>query len=161
MKRFTFVLTAILLLFAFCAHAESDVVTLDDVLFREAKDALLLFEAGDFEGAGSLLKFADSEELQKFVTGNFTTLGNEPVQTTVSVAWWTGNSWQVAVPLHEPVSPDVEVLVLMTNDIDCAAFCGYRYADWGYVEEALAACDYVIWNEEYVETESMIIYTDD
>ncbi len=161
MKRFISIIIALFVMLGCCAYAESTIAPLDDALFDDAKEALVLFEAGDYEAASALLGFATADELMKFVTGNYSTFGNSPVQTKVSVAWWTGSAWLVAVPLCEPASPEVEVLVLMTNDIDCSAFCGYRYATWGDIEEALAACDYVIWNEEYIESKSMIIYTDD
>ena len=161
MKKIISIFAAILLVMSCWAYAENGVIALDDSLFATAKDALILFENGDYDGAAGLLAFGTPEEFEKFVCGNFKTLGESPVQTIVSVAWWNGGAWQVAVPLHEPVSGDIETLVLVTDNIDCTTFCGYRYADWKYVETELTRSDYVLWNEEYVAVESMIIYTDD
>ena len=161
MKKFIAIMVSLLLTISCWAYAESGVIALDDSLFRAAKDTLLLFEKNDFEGAASLLAFGTADEFEKFVSGNYKTFGAEPVQTVVSVAWLNGGAWQIAVPLHEPVSGDIETLVLVTDNIDCTAFCGYRYADWEYVETEISCSDYVIWNEEYVAAESMIIYTDD
>jgi len=161
MKRSLLLILALIMAFSVCAHAESGVVPLNDRLFKDAKESLLLFEAGDHAAAAELLGFGTAEEFEKFIRGNFTTFGTEPVQTKVAVAWWNGSAWTMAVPLHEPSSPDVEVLVLVTNNIDCSAFCGYRYAEWSEIETELAGCDYVVWNEEYIEDASMVIYMDD
>lgn len=161
MKKILCIIAALAMVCSLSAGAESTVLELDELLFADAKQALTLFEAGDYETAASLLEFADAVELEKFITGNYTTFGTEPVQTEVSVAWWTGSAWLIAVPLHEPAAPEVETLVLLTSNIDCSAFCGYTYALWGDIETALTECDYVIWNEEYTEDESMVIYMDD
>ena len=159
MKRFLAMILAAAALFC-TAAAESTVIELNEQLFADAKQALTLFAEGDYETAAELLKFADATEFEKFITGNYTTFGAGPVQTVVSAAMWTGSAWAVAVPLYEPSVPEIETLVLITNNIDCAAFTGYTYALWGDVETALAQCDYVIWNEEYTAEESMVIYMD-
>lgn len=160
MKKIISIIAILSLLFSFAAFGESAVIELDEQLFADAKQALVYFEAADYESAAVLLEFADAAELEKFITGNYTTFGAEPVQTTVSVAWWTGSAWILAVPLYEPGTPEVETLVLLTGP-DCTTFCGYTYALWGDVETVLAECDYVTWNEEYVPADSMVIYMDD
>lgn len=141
------------------ALAESGVPSLDEQLFQDAKDALVMFESGDYSSAAELLGFADAAELEKFITGNYKTFGNG-VQTAVSVAWYNGSSWMLAVPLYEPASADVETLVLTTISNDASAFYGYMYAPWSDVEAALAECDYVIWNEEYTSADSVRIFQD-
>lgn len=161
MKKFISIISLLAMLLSLTAQAENVVIELDEQLFMNAKQALTLFDAGDYEAAAELLQFAGAEEFEKFITGNYTTFGEEPVQTIVSVAWWTGSAWVIAVPLHEPAAPEVETMVLLTDNIDCTTFCGYAHALWGDVEAVLAECDYVIWNEEYVEEESMVIYMDD
>ena len=161
MKRIIILIGVLAMLFAACAQAESGVTVMNDMLFMDAKQAVLLFEAGDYEGAAELLGFGTAEEFEKFITGNYFTFGIEPAQTIVSVAWWNGSCWLVAVPLHEPAAPEIETLVLATDSIDCSTFCGYTFATWGMVEAELALTDYVLWNEEYIENESMIIYMDD
>jgi len=162
MKKIISLITALLLIFCSAAVAEGGIMTMNDELFVIAKEALPLFQVGDYEGAAALLGFGSGDEFKKFITGNFLTFaGDEPVQTTVSVAWWNKGVWLVAIPLYEPASPEVETLVLVTDSIDCTTYCGYIYAEWGDVEAAYSQSDYVIWNEEYIETESMIIYMDD
>ena len=145
------------------AFAENAVPELDPLLFLRAKEALVLFDAGDFEGASALLGFEDPAELKKFMTGNFPTLGggaDQPaVQTIVSVACWTGNMWMLAVPLYEPAETGIDTLVLTINPEDSTRFSGYMYAQWGDVELHLAQCDYVLWNEEYIKNE-LVIYQD-
>ena len=161
MKRLFAIIYMAALLVCACASAESAVIELNEQLFADAKTALTLFEAGDYESAAALLQFADVEALEKFISGNYLTFGDAPVQTEVSVAWWTGSAWAIAVPLYEPADGEVETLVLITNSTDCASFCGYAYALWSDVETAFTQCDYVIWNEEYIADESMVIYMDD
>ncbi len=141
------------------ALAERGVPSLDEQLFQDAKDALVMFESGDYSSAAELLGFADAAELEKFITGNYKTFGNG-VQTAVSVAWYNGSSWMLGVPLYEPASADVETLVLTTISTDASAFYGYMYAPWSDVEAALAECDYVIWNEEYTSADSVRIFQD-
>lgn len=146
------------------AFAENIVPELDPMLFMRAKEALVLFDIGDYEGAASLLGFEDSEELKKFMVGNFLTLGGgtieQPtVQTTVSVACWLGDMWMLALPLYEPAAPEIDTLVLTISPEDNTRFNGYVYALWGDVELQLSMCDYVIWNEEYIEND-LVIYQD-
>lgn len=161
MKKIVCAIALLAMIFSTAVYAESAVIELDGQLFADAKQALIYFEAGDYEAAAGLLEFADAEELEKFITGNYTTFGSGTVQTNVSVAWWTGSAWMIAVPLYAPETPDVEALMLMTNNVDCTSFCGYTYALWGDIETALAGCDYVIWNEEYIPEDAMVVYMDD
>lgn len=137
-----------------CAAAEAGVPSIDDRMFKDAKQALVYFDAGDYDSAAALVGFADAEELRKFVEGNFTSIGNG-VQSEVSVAYWTGSAWELAVPVAEPSGSDVEVLILITSD--GVSFSGYSYATWGDVEEEYATCDYVVWNEEYVPNMLQIV----
>lgn len=160
MKKIISIISLFMLVFCTAANAESPVIELNEQLFADAKQALVYFEAADYESAAALLGFADAAELEKFITGNYTTFGADAVQTTVSVAWWTGSAWMIAVPLYEPEAPEVEALVLLTNNTDCSTFCGYTYARWGDVEAVIAECDYVTWNEEYISEDSMVIFMD-
>lgn len=137
-----------------CAAAEAGVPSIDDRMFKDAKQTLVYFDAGDYDSAAALVDFADADELRKFVEGNFTTIGNG-VQSEVSVAYWTGSAWELAVPVSEPSAENVEVLILVSSD--GKSFSGYSYADWGDVEEKYASCDYVVWNEEYVPNMPQII----
>lgn len=155
-RRIALLISVLMISLSLCVPtlAESDVPSIDDALFADAKQALVYFDSGDFDSAASLLEFADADELSKFVSGNFSTIGSG-VQTTVSVAYWTGNAWELAVPLQEPVADDVEALILLTED--GTSFTGYAYATWGQVSKEYASCTYVVWNEEYVPSDPYVV----
>lgn len=136
-----------------CAHAET-VPMLDDALFDCAKETLLYLSTGDYESAAALLEFADADELESFVTGNFTAMSEE-VQTFVSVAFWRYNAWFIAVPLYDPIDGEIETLAFRSDD--GLTMSGYRYCTWAEIEEEYTQCDYVIWNEEYSPEESLFI----
>ncbi len=137
-----------------CAAAETGVPSIDDRMFKDAKQVLVYFDAGDYDSAAALVGFADAKELRKFVEGNFTSIGSG-VQSKVSVAYWTGSAWELAVPVAEPNGSDVEVMILVTSDGE--SFSGYSYSTWGDVEEEYATCDYVVWNEEYIPSMPQIV----
>lgn len=160
MKRFlTFAICLCLALLPVFAAAE-EFPGFNANLIDDAKSVLKKFDAGDYSGASDILGCADASELEKFVTGNFTQFGSG-VQTTYAVAYCASSgSWKVAVPLSEPSSEDVETLVLITDDTG-SSFTGYRYATWGSVTQDYAACDYVLWNREYVSDSEIVIHSDD
>lgn len=155
-KRVALLLAALVLSLSLCAcaAAEDGVPSINEKLFKDAKQTLVYFDAGDYDSAAALVGFADAEELRKFAEGNFTTIGNG-VQSQVSVAYWTGSAWDLAVPVSEPSEDDVEALVLITSD--GKSFSGYSYATWGDVETQYQACDYVVWNEEYLPNAPHIV----
>ena len=158
-KLFAILIIVAALLSSMSAYA-GEVSTPGEQMFNDAKKSLAYFEACDYKNAALLLKFADAEELEKFISGNYLTFG-AGVQTDVSVAWWNGSTWELAVPLYEPADPMVETLVLTLDANDNAAFCGYSYALWGEIEAWIAECDYVIWNQEYIKSESFVVFEDD
>jgi len=154
MKNFIRTLCILLIAQLFvCAHAET-VPILDEVLFDSAKQTLLYFSAGDYESAAALVEIADADELEDFVTGNFTGL-DEDVQTFVSVAFWRYNAWFIAVPLHDPIDGEIETIAFRSDD--GITFSGYRYCTWAEIEEEYNQCDYVIWNEEYIPEGNVFI----
>ena len=152
-KSVAFATALLLILGATVAHAV-EIPQLDSTLFDAAKQSLLYFANGDYESAAELLEFADAEELEKYVSTNFTTMSGD-VQTFVSVAFWYNNAWYVAVPLYDPTWCDTETLVFRTDD--GLYFNGYKYCMWSDVETAYAACDYVTWNEKYLTDSPFII----
>ncbi len=155
-KRVVLLLAALALSLSLCAcaAAETGVPSVDEKMFTDAKQTLVYFDAGDYDSAAALLSFADAEELRKFAEGNFTSIGSG-VQSTVSVAYWTGGVWELAVPVAEPSDEAIEALILVTAD--GTSFSGYSYATWGDVEAEYGACDYVVWNEEYVPNAPHIV----
>ena len=152
-RKLLSLLCAACLLLGLTAQAQSG-TTFNVRLFADAKKALPLLEAEDYEGASAVLVAFSADELRNFVRDNIFTFG-EGVQTTVSVAFWMQKYWIVAVPVAEPSSPDVEALALKSTDGE--TFCGYQYAVWSDVEDASSQCDYVVWNEEYLPDELFVI----
>ena len=157
MKRILSVALLMALLLSACAFAEG-VPSISDELFSAAKEALSLLSYGEYARVSEVLPFSggapSAEERQQFA-GSFSTLDSGTVQREVSVAYWQGSCWYVAVPVTEPNRDGVEALVLRSDD--GAAFSGYKYATWGDVKSGYQASDYVVWNEEYVAGTPVII----
>ena len=121
---------------------------LSDSLFAAAKQAAECLVAGDYDrlaqmpfsgaapGPGEWASFA----------ANYSPVGH--AQQQYAVGYWINEGWRVAVPMTAPDSPDVQVLLLTSED--GYAFSGYRYADWGQVEQEYAQSEHVVWNAEYV-----------
>jgi len=133
------------------ASAFAAVPGIGNGLFANAKEAVSLLSYGEFDRVVAILPFSGSApsaaEWQSFAQ-NFSSLGSGTVQREVSVAYWTGNSWNLAVPVLAPDSDKVEALVLTSDD--GLGFSGYKYARWGEVRMGYENADYVIWNKEYV-----------
>ena len=157
MKRILSVALLMALLLSACAFAEG-VPSISDELFSAAKEALSLLSYGEYARVSEVLPFSgcapSAEEWQQFA-GSFSTLDSGTVQREVSVAYWQGSCWYLAVPVTEPNRDGVEALVLRSDD--GAAFSGYKYATWGDVKSGYQASDYVVWNEEYVAGTPVII----
>ena len=56
--------------------------------------------------------------------------------------------------MYEPVSWDVEVIVLDSRDLQI--YCGYSLTDWGTLEETALTAPYAVWNVEYLPTAPML-----
>ena len=157
MKRILSVALLMALLLSACAFAEG-VPSISDELFSAAKEALSLLSYGEYARVSEVLPFSggapSAEEWQQFA-GSFSTLDSGTVQREVSVAYWQGSCWYLAVPVTEPNRDGVEALVLRSDD--GAAFSGYKYATGGDVKSGYQASDYVVWNEEYVAGTPVII----
>jgi len=145
MKKLLMILLAVMLA-ALPAHAAPQ---LSDRLFSVAKRAAECLMAGDFDRLAEDMPFSGeapgAEEWASFA-GNYSGAGH--AQQKYAVGYWTGGGWRIAVPIETPDSPDVEVLLL--NSDDGATFSGYRYAEWGQVEREYEASDHVVWSSEYV-----------
>ena len=157
MKRILSVALLMALLLSACAFSEG-VPSISDELFSAAKEALSLLSYGEYARVSEVPPFSggapSAEEWQQFA-GSFSTLDSGTVQREVSVAYWQGSCWYLAVPVTEPNRDGVEALVLRSDD--GAAFSGYKYATWGDVKSGYQASDYVVWNEEYVAGTPVII----
>ena len=63
------------------------------------------------------------------------------------------------MPVSDPASSDVEVLVLISED--GKSFTGYGCTTWGKVKKEYQNADYVQWNEEYNASTSVVIEFDE
>ena len=139
----------ILLALALAAMPALAAPQLSDSLFSAAKQAAECLMTGDYDRLAGAMPFSggapSADEWASFA-GNYSDSGH--AQQKYAVGYWTGGGWRVAVPIETPDSPDVETL-LLTSD-DGATFSGYRYATWGQVEREYAGSDHVVWSSEYV-----------
>ena len=122
---------------------------LSDSLFDAAKRAAQWLANGDYDALAQRMPFSgtapDADEWSAFAS-SYRTSGE--VQQRYAVGYWRSGGRSVAVPLREPSSPDVEVLVLASED--GFSFSGYRFATWAQVAQEYAASEHVVWNAEYV-----------
>ncbi len=150
-------LLSALLLCAPLACAE-EVPAISDGLFSAAKEALSLLSYGEYGRVSEVLPFSGeapgAEEWESFA-GNFSTLDSGTVQRDISVAYWDGSCWWLAVPVREPSVDSVEAMLLRSDD--GSTISGYRYADWGSVKSGYGSSNYVKWNEEYVAGTPVIV----
>lgn len=122
---------------------------LSDSLFIAAKQAAECLMTGDFDRLAARMPFSgaapDADEWASFA-GNYASKGH--AQQEYAVGFWFRDAWYIAVPMREPNAADVEVLLLSSED--GYTFSGYRYANWGQVEQTCAKSDHVVWSSEYV-----------
>ena len=121
---------------------------LSDSLFVAAKQAAQCLMTGDYDRLTTLPFSGDAPDADEWASfaANYRTDGY--AQQDYAVGYWLNESWRIAVPLRDPDSPDVEVLLL--NSDDGYSFSGYRYADWGQVAQECAMSEHVVWSAEYV-----------
>ena len=145
MKKWICIALAILLIGTSALAAPQ----LSDSLFSSAKQAVGYLASGEYERLVTLLPFSgvapSASEWESFA-GNYYDLTN--VQSDYAVAFYSGNTWVVCVPVQVPDSGSVEVLSLSSDD--GVSFSGYHYATWSQVENACKNSDHVIWNDEYL-----------
>ena len=158
MKLKRIVSLALLAALLLSAALAEGVPSISGELFSAAKEALSLLSYGEYARVSEALPFSggapSAEEWRQFA-GSFSTLDSGTVQRDVSVAYWQGSCWYLAVPVTEPKRDSVEALVLRSDD--GASFSGYKYATLGDVKAGYQASDYVTWNEEYVAGTPVII----
>lgn len=156
MKR-NVVIALILLTLCLSVSAQAEVPQLSGDLYSCAKQATVYLASGEYERLVTLLPFSDvapsASEWQSFAEGNFTSLSGD-VQTDYAVAYWMGETWNLAVPTLEPDDGSVEALVLSSSD--GATFSGYRYALWSQIEEEYLGAFYVLWNKEYLSATPVV-----
>ncbi len=122
----------------------------------KGKAALQLLAMGQTELAMDTFAFefevesGQTEEtfLREFVP-SMTMLDPVMLQLDVALCWMDDMGvWHLGIPLVEPISWDVEALVLDSRDMNI--FCGYSLSTWGALEEAAAIHLDAYWNGEYI-----------
>lgn len=158
------IISCILLAALLCATtALAEIPKLSESMFKYAKNALAALSNGAYDKLVTSLPFSDvspsSDEWEELAEGAFTSLSGSDPQNLYAVAYWMGSAWKLAVPVTEPASSDVEVLVLVSED--GKSFSGYGYTTWGKVKKEYQNADYVQWNEEYNASTSVVVEMDE
>lgn len=123
---------------------------LNEALFQDAKDALTMISYGEYQKALDKLNFAEppsEAEFEDFVCFELDSVLTQTVQTDVAVCYHKGKKLYLALPVEEPVSRDVEALVLSSTDGE--QFDGYKAASWGDVLKSVKQDDAAVWNVPY------------
>ena len=161
MKKFLALMAALALVLVMgCASAEEIGPT--DEFFARGKQALALMAHGEIDLALETLSFVfdvestqTEETFRQFAGEAFTLLDEELIQLEVALCWQDETGvWHLGIPLVEPVSWDVEALVLSSRDL--VNFSGYSASNWGALEEAALLSDQVFWNVEYLPGETVL-----
>ena len=160
MKKLISCMLVLLILLGTAAYAQ--IPALSENLFKYAKNALKCLASGDYQKVVTSLPFSDvspsAKEWSSFAEGSFSGLTGSKPQTDYAVAYWTGKTWKVAVPLNAPVSAEIETFVLVSED--GSSFSGYGCSSWGSVQKEYQKSDYVSWNKEYNNSTSVVIEFD-
>lgn len=126
--------------------------------YRQAKEAVGLISYGEYEMALNRLGMQDQMQaaaLKRYIDQNCGEIHRGSVQTDVSVAWFDGSVWLLAVPFEAPEDDAVGALVFTLSG---NAFSGIDFMRWGDVETSYDAADEVYWNLPY--TPSFTVYGD-
>ena len=152
-------LVAILLL---TAAALAEVPSLSENMFNYAKGTLSCLASGAYDKIVTSVPFSgvspSADEWAGFAQGGFTDLTGSSPQTKYAVAYWTGSSWKIAVPVSEPSSGSVETLVLISEDGQSVT--GYGCSSWSQVCSEYESSSYVSWNAEYNASTSAVVEMD-
>ena len=152
-------LVAILLL---TAAALAEVPSLSENMFNYAKGTLSCLASGAYDKIVTSVPFSgvspSADEWAGFAQGGFTDLTGSSPQTKYAVAYWTGSSWKIAVPVSEPSSGSVETLVLISEDGQSVT--GYGCSSWSQVCSEYESSSYVSWNSEYNASTSAVVEMD-
>lgn len=135
--------------------AEAVQMTPMDQMFQRLKDAMILLSMDETDQALELIHFVfdveselTEETFRTLCEEEFVLLDSGMVQAEVAVCWMDElGVYHFGIPLVEPISPDVEALVLCSRDL--INFSSYYPAVWSTLEEAAALHDQAVWNREY------------
>ena len=142
--------------------ALAEVPSLSENMFKYAKGTLSCLASGAYDKIVTSVPFSgvspSADEWAGFAQGGFTDLVGSNPQTKYAVAYWTGSSWKIAVPVSEPSSGSVETLVLISEDGQSVT--GYGCSSWSQVSGEYGSSNYVCWNSEYDASTSAVVEMD-
>jgi len=160
-KKWMAVLLCVLLLIGGCAQAAEYLTPMEQFVLK-GKTGLQLLAAGETELALEAFAFAfevesgQTEETFREFVPEMTMLNAETLQLDVALCWLDEDGvWHLGIPLAEPISWDVEALVLDSRDMNI--FCGYSLSTWGALEEAGMLYSEAYWNGEYLPAMPMLL----
>ena len=166
MKKRIAALILCLLLLPACAGAETAQLSPMDMMFQRLKDALILLSLDENDQALEMIHFVFDVE-SELTEDTFRALCDEElvlldsgmVQTEVALCWVDEmGMYHFGIPLVEPISPDIEALVLCSRDL--VNFSSYYPSTWGELEEAAALYDEALWNLEY-QAGTTVLFADE
>lgn len=152
-KRMVAFMLCMMLLIPACAAAEQ--MTPMDAMFVRLKDALILLSLDETDQAIELINFVFDveseltvESFRELTDTGLLLLDSGMVQSEVAVCWTDEMGvYHFGIPLVEPISPEIEALVLCSRDL--VNFSSYYASTWGALEQTAAMYDEVVWNLEY------------
>ncbi len=163
MKKILICFLVALMILSSLLVANAEVPSLSESLFSYAKKALTNLASGDYDKVVTNLPFSDvspsADEWRNFTEGSVSSLSGSSPQTKYAVAYWTGRMWEIAVPVSEPSSGNVETLILISEDGE--SFVGYGCSTWSSVCSEYESSNHVIWNEEYNASTSAVVENDE
>ena len=154
-KRMIALVLCLMMLLSVSAAAQPVQETPMDQMFQRLKDALIWLSLDENEQALETIRFVFDVECG-LTEETFTALCEEQlvlldsgmVQSEVAVCWTDEMGvYHFGIPLVEPISPDIEALVLCSRDL--IDFSSYYASTWSALQEAAALAEDAVWNIEY------------
>lgn len=144
------ILAALSIVSAFGAYAEAPLAPNENA-YRNAKEAVSLISYGEYGMALqrlSLTHVMTAQALKSYIDINCREIYRGSVQTEVSVAWFDGMIWNIAVPFEAPDDEAVGALVFQLQSPE--QFSSVYFMRWGDVQASYSMSRYVYWNVEYI-----------
>lgn len=145
----------ILCLMMILPAASAEQPTPMDLMFQRVKDSLALMAMGETEQALTMIGFVfdveselTADTFRELVETGLVLLDSGMVQTEVALCWLDEMGvYHFGIPLVEPISPDVEALVLCSRDL--VNFSSYYATTWNVLEQSAALYENTVWNMAY------------
>ena len=135
-----------------------------DDFYNVGRNALLLLENGDTDGAIALIDFQFDDSDPTYTEAGFREIVQKkyapdfdprPALQPTAVCFLMDGLWYLALPVSEPTSDKMETFVLISADQ--STFCGYAALTWGSVLEMSDLAQEAYWNVEYKASGSQLI----